>query len=315
MGTKDKRVLITGAAGFIGSELCRQLQSGSQPLTLLQRSAPVAHCLQDDPDITVIHGELTDPAVAGQACQGARLVFHLAGIAHTDSVNEKQLFDSHVEGTRVLLQQAQANGVQRLVYISSSLAEEAEVKPARASPYARAKLEAEQVVLAANRTGDIDAVILRPVNVYGVGMKGTIRRLMERIVDGFTPPLPRLATRVSLVGVGDLCRAAILAGNARESAGKTYTVTDGERYGINDIEAAIYHAAGRKKPGWHTPRVLVYAAALARLGGLSPKAYHNLISDNLFSNEALCNDLGFAPTTSFYTELPAILASLSSQHH
>lgn len=313
MTAGNHRILITGAAGFIGAELCRQLQVDGRPLTLLQRSAAVSPYLREDPDIAVVQGELTDTAVSQRACQDVGLIFHLAGIAHTEGVDAKQVFDSHVEGTRSLLRQALESGVRRLVYLSSSLAREAEVDPAAASPYARAKYQAEQLLLDAGRAGDMETVILRPVNVYGVGMKGNIRRLMERIVDGFTPPLPRLATRVFLVGVSDLCRAALLAAHTPGAAGKTYTVTDGERYAINDIETAIYHVAGRKKPGWHTPRVLVYAAALAGLGGLSPKAYRNLTTNAVFSNEPLCKDLGFTPTTTFYAELPAILAGLSAR--
>ena len=312
MNADYSRIFVTGASGFIGSELCRQLQAAGHPLRLLQRAAPVASCLMDDPDVTIIQGDISNSDALRAGMEEAGLIFHLAGIAPTGGVNPDRLFQSHVEGTRNLLQQAVAAGVGRLVYISSSLAQEAQQRPGQASAYATAKLQAENMLLAAQQAGQIEVVILRPVNVYGVGMKGNIRGLMERILKGSAPPLPRLTTRLSLVGVGDLCRAAIIAGKSSRAAGKTYTVTDGQCYGINDIEAAIYRAAGRKKPGWHTPRVLVYAAALARLGGLSPKAYHNLITDNLFSDEALRQDLGFSPTTTFYAELPAIIASLSS---
>lgn len=307
MGSQS--VLVTGANGFIGTELSRQLQAAGHPLTLLMRPGGTSPCVAGDPDLTLLYGELTDPAVAARACNGIDTVYHLAGRAHTVDQDPDALRRSHVETTRVLLQQARAQGVRRLIYFSSSLAAE-QASASDTDAYAAAKREAESLVREAQAQGHLETVILRPVNVYGIGMRGNIRRLMERVAAGKAPPLPKLATRLSLVGVADLCRAARLAGESRKAVGNCYTVTDGEVYRIDEIEAAIYAALGRKKPGWHTPRVLVYAAAVAGLGGLSLKAYRNLVTDNLHSHRELADALGFHPSSTLYAELPAIVADL-----
>jgi len=81
---------------------------------------------------------------------------------------------------------------------------------------------------------------------------------------------------------------------------------------LNDIEVAIYQAIGKSYPGWHSPRALFYLAAAAagllnRIGliktSLGVRSYRNLVADNVFSNQQICEELGFAPKQTFYTAL------------
>lgn len=130
------------------------------------------------------------------------------------------------------------------------------------------------------------------------------------------PPLPKLKNRLSLVGVDDLVKAAVLAAINPIAAGKTYCVTDGETYLVNKIEGAIYQVLGRQMPSWHSPAVLIYAAsALAGLLGkitgrgssISVRTYYNLVRDNYFSNQKIVKELGFAPASNLYKELPELV--------
>ena len=131
------------------------------------------------------------------------------------------------------------------------------------------------------------------------------------------------------MGVDDLAQAVILCVNKNDAAGKVYYVTDGIRYSITEIEQAIYRAWGRKMPAWKTPRMLLYGAAgLAGLltrffiliglkrraaGGISARTYQNLVTDNLFSSDPLCEELGFKPVCNFYETLPHIVESIDRQ--
>jgi len=185
------------------------------------------------------------------------------------------------------------------------------------------------LVQEAHQQGDIEAVVLRPVNVYGADMNGNIASMISLIGKGRLPPLPKLKTQISLVGVDDLAQAVILCVNKNDAAGKVYYVTDGIRYSITEIERSIYRAWGRKMPAWKIPRMVLYGAAgLAGLltrffiliglkrraaGGISARTYQNLVTDNLFSNEQLCEELGFKPVCNFYEALPHVVDSIDRQ--
>ncbi|MEX0619733.1 MAG: SDR family NAD(P)-dependent oxidoreductase [Pseudohongiellaceae bacterium] len=315
----SQTVLVTGAAGFVGRELCRQIAAESD--------APVAlrvwtHQLRPLPDlhedVARFHGDILDQRVLREATRGVDTLYHLAGLAHVNRFPAEEMHRVNTQGTRALLDAAAANGVGKIVFFSSCLAHRAETGAAKATPYAHSKLAAERLLLQAENGPA--ACILRPVNVYGRGMKGNIRTLIKLIAARRCPPLPRLNNTLSLVGVGDLCRAARLAGGSDQANGRTYDVTDGVDYRINDIERAIYQALGRKSPRWHTPAMVLYAAAataelLGKLrntrGGIGLRTWRNLVEGNRYSNTAISRELGFAPAESLYSELPGIVEAIT----
>jgi nucleoside-diphosphate-sugar epimerase len=259
---------------------------------------------------------LEDVDTLTKACTGVAAVFHLANIAHVNTPDEGALLRVNVEGTEAVCRACLGAGVSRLVYFSSSLASD----PSRSS-YAQSKRAAERLVLAAGKdeAAALHVSVLRPVNVYGAGMRGNIAGLIRRIVRGSIPPLPRLQNRLALISVADLCRAALAAAAGRQPSGKIYTIADGEAYTPNRLEAAVYEATGRKRPGWHSPRVIFYAAAAAaqladRTGiwknDLGLRTYHNLVTDQAGSSDGFANDFDFKPSQSLESELPRILCSL-----
>ncbi len=352
MNATAKRVLVTGAAGFVGQHLCRQLRAaGYQVRTYTKGSKASADAnaqfvipsaadiptaatdfvatVERSPKSDHITADICDADELKLACSNVDTVFHLAGIAHVSGVDAASLQRVNVEGTRNVLDAAISCAVRRIVFFSSSVAEVTVTDPAHSaglssqtnfSSYAQSKRQAEALLLAAGERGDIEVVILRPVNVYGPGMKGNIRSMIRLIAKGVLPPLPKLSNQISLVGVVDLCRAAILAAESLQANGRIYCVTDGEPYRINAIEEAIYNVLGRKKPRWHSPRMLIFAAALLGeiAGRLRPgklhiglQTYRNLVNENLCSNVALCSELGFHPTTTLYQELPAIVTGMA----
>jgi len=310
MNANRPTVLVTGASGFIGRHLCAFLKQEGYSVRAMIRQQ---HAFRDTGDVSDCFGDLEDPDSLAQACDSIHTVYHLAGVAHTGKSWQPLYQRLIVEATGNLLEAAIAAGVKRMVYFSSSLAASAELHPKLASAYGLAKLEAEKLLQKAHQRGEIEIVILRPVNVYGPGMKGNIATMIQLIQKHHLPPLPRLQTRISLVSVKDLCRVALMAGTMSGAAGKTWLVSDGRSYRINDIESAVYQALGRKKPGWHSPRVVLYLAALGAelLGkGIGLKTWQSLVNDNLFDSRKLEAESGFKPGTSLYDELPAIIAAL-----
>ena len=274
-----------------------------------------------------IEGDLLDPDSLKKACKGVDFVIHLAGQAH---VNEKNGgHEINLEGTKLLLDSAIESNVSRLLLMSSSLALEAEKTDRARFSYGLSKLAAEKLLMSEHRAGNIEGIVLRPVNIYGPGMRGNITKLMTLIARGVALPLPTLETKISLVGIQDLCEAVILALRSEEAIGGTYLVTDGQEYSINRIEEEIYRVANKKMRSWRPPRLILFVLIqiavksnnLLRLfgieislfTGLSVRSYENLTRDNLFENiTKLTEDLGFKPRQTFYGSLPQIYKEIKS---
>ncbi|MBT8146721.1 MAG: SDR family NAD(P)-dependent oxidoreductase [Gammaproteobacteria bacterium] len=314
-----KKVLVTGAEGFIGSELCRQLADAGYPLVKLSRSPAKksdSETFGNEFATQDFSGDILDRDLLDRAVSGVQVVFHLAGIAHVDGPSAEYLHSVNVKGTTTLTEAAVAAGVEKIIYFSSSLAAAAERNLPEQTAYGRSKYRAEQSLLTITRDTSLKATVLRPVNVYGSGMKGNLAAMIRLIGRGVLPPLPKTDTQLSLVGVQDLCAAALLAAESEQANNKIYSVTDGQVYRLNDIEAAIYQALGRNKPRWHSPRGLYFLAAataglLNRLGlvktSVGTRSYRNLIADNVFSNQQICDELDFNPRQTFYTALPNLV--------
>lgn len=308
--TKTQLALVTGASGFIGKHLCNALLNKGYKVRALLRDG--SHCANFPQAIESVNGDLADKAALATAAKDVDIIFHAAAIAHVRVSAAQLLQETNVEGTRNILQAGQAANVPGFVFFSSILAEQPD------SVYASSKQQAEQLVLECADNFQ-SVMVLRPVNVYGVGMKGNIAGLIRRISKGSLPPLPRLGNRLSLVGVQDLCNAAVLVAEKPAAAGQTYPVTDGQAYTPNSLETSIYAALGRKKPGWHCPRVVFYAASLGAqllnsLGvwsnDLGLRTYCNLVHNKEASCEKISTELGYQPTQSLADELPAIIAAL-----
>ncbi len=325
-------VLVTGASGFIGSHLCRVLLNSGQRVRAAVRSGSdlkyIQSLLDSEPGgIEIMEFDISDQSSLNLLCSDVNLVFHVAGVAHA-GINDNDLLTLvNVEATTNLLKASQESGVSRLIYISSILAQAHDSISGSHSnddAYGLSKRRAEEVLLKGAHD-NFKVNILRPVNVYGPGMKGNIAGMIRRIETGSLPPLPKLGNSLSLVGVKDLCEAALLVATNSSAGSRVYPVTDGANYTPNIIEEAIYRALGRKKPGWRTPRVVFYAASLGaqianNLGiwkndyGL--RTYRNLTGQGTLqaaSCEKITTELGYQPSQTFVDALPDIIKHMEQE--
>ncbi|MGM0634324.1 MAG: NAD-dependent epimerase/dehydratase family protein, partial [Pseudomonadota bacterium] len=188
------------------------------------------------------------------------------------------------------------------------------------SPYGQSKYDAEQALLAAHRAGDIRVTILRPVNVYGSGMKGNLMTLIRLARRGRLPPLPDLPERFSLVSVDDLCQAVWLAasGAGPDTDTPVYPVTDGHVYGLREVETAIRQALGRPQPRWALPRSALFLGALGleiadrflRLDNAPGlRNYHALTRGRVVDDRATREALAYEPVGRFQDVLPDLISS------
>ena len=309
--------LITGSSGFVGRALLARLATFNQrpPLLRLLERRPT-----EPPTVfQSCAGDLGDPQSLRRACEGIDTVIHLAGIAHVGSAASAEARAINLDGSLSLLRMAIDAGVRRFVFLSSTLSSDQSIQ------YGRDKHAVEEALLAAAAAGSIEVVILRAVNIYGVGMRGNIAAMIRLISSGVLPRLPKLTNRLSLVGVDDVVSALLLAATLDSPADPSalmaklairVTLTDGCTYEINAIEKSIYNAVERSPSHWRLPVVLLFAAsAMAELleklrifrSGIGLRTYRNLTRDNLFDNHSAKAELGFEPSTTFFAQVDKLV--------
>ena len=312
--------LITGSSGFVGRALLARLATFNQrpPLLRLLERRPT-----EPPAVfQSCAGDLGDPQSLRRACEGIDTVIHLAGIAHVGSAASAEARAINLDGSLSLLRMAIDAGVKRFVFLSSTLSSDQSIQ------YGRDKHAVEEVLLAAAAAGSIEVVILRAVNIYGVGMRGNIAAMIRLISSGVLPRLPKLTNRLSLVGVDDVVSALLLAATLDSHARTAdpvmlmaklairVTLTDGCTYEINAIEKSIYDAVERSPSHWRLPVVLLFAASamvelLEKLrifrSGIGLRTYRNLTRDNLFDNHSATAELGFEPSTTFFAQIDTLV--------
>jgi nucleoside-diphosphate-sugar epimerase len=317
-----RKILITGATGFVGQTLCRSLLGRGYDVQILLRDPADFNKIPLELGAGMVVGSLENETSLALACAGRDSIIHLAGIAHVGAAQLKQATESNVAGTQNLTAAAIKAKVSRLIFLSSSLAAAAANDHGDVTAYGLSKLQCERLLQEVAVAGQLEVTILRPVNVYGPGMKGNIRRMIALIDKGRLPPLPEINNQISLLSVQDLAQTVILALESSNSFANPITVTDGQQYSIAKIELGIYEALGRVKPSWRTPHMIVYAASvmaglvsrtLGGSGSISSRTYSNLISDNVFSNEDAVSKLGYQPSATFYQALPEIVQCIRTE--
>jgi len=264
---RDKRVLVTGGAGFIGSHLVERLLAEEEVAeavvldNMVNGNPENLAAVEGDPRFVLIRGDVLDLGTVEAACRGVQVVFHLACLGVRHSLHAPAENDRvNAEGTMNLLRAAAAADVDRFVYVSSS-----EVfGTARYAPmdefhptwpetvYGASKLAGEAYTRAFFRTHHFPTVIVRPFNTYGPrshfeGDSGeVIPRTIVRVLCGRSPIVfgDGEQTR-DFLHVTDTVRA--LTGLVRQDAavGGTVNVGYGAEVTINELCRMIAQAAGR----------------------------------------------------------------------
>jgi predicted dehydrogenase/nucleoside-diphosphate-sugar epimerase len=244
------RVLVTGAAGMVGSRLIEMWAERGElgRLRCALRGYRSAARIMRYP-VEVVEADLLDRVALRRACEGVSAIVHLG-------VGEKAAAE-----TRPLVEVALARGVRRFVHMSSaavygaalpeSIDAQQEDTPTRETgePYADQKAAAERIVLRAARRG-LDAILLRPSIVYGPGMRWSAE-LMELLAEGRVPIVEGEGV-CNLIYVDDLVRAVDRALATSRGFGETYFVTDGAPILWSEYiarHAALLGCAPKRVPG------------------------------------------------------------------
>lgn len=256
--------LVTGATGFIGSILSRELINQGHHVRALALPGELTGTLEKL-GIEIRRGDLTNPESLRGICDGMDTVFHLAGRV-TDWGRRELFYRAILDATRYLLAEA-AGKAGRFVYISSIAAigfgrhmkgiRETDPVFKSGIPYNDAKLDAETLVRQHHDAGRIACTIIRPANVTGPGSVW-VRDILDKMRAMPLPLIDHGRYSASLIFVDNLVDGIILAGTLDPARGKTYQLRDDWdvtwRQYITDLGSLI-----GKKPMGNVPYPVAHA--------------------------------------------------------
>ncbi len=240
-------VFLTGATGFVGSHVLRELRAAGYDVRALVRGRDAKL------DAQTVVGDLTQPGALARALDGCRYVVHCAALYSFAPHARAMMHRVNVLGTAGLLEAARIAGVERAVVTSSSATMHAHAP--NGSAYHRSKIEQERAALAAR----VPVVLVLPTAPIGPGdakptPTGRLVRDFTRGKIGVAPPRGGL----NVVAVEAVARAPVAArgrGPAHERE-----VVGGENLTFDEIWALLARATGRRNPRLRIPYAVVLAA-------------------------------------------------------
>jgi len=307
MSETKPSILITGANGFIGSELCRRFVS--EEFVVIAGVRPTAdRTMIEKLPLSFRQGDVTDADSLPEMVAGVDYVIHNAGLVKANT--EAELFAVNEQGTRNLFDAIAKHNptVKKVIYISSlAVAGPSRIgrpvvetdPPNPVSTYGHSKAAGERVALSFKDRFPV--VSVRPPAVYGPGDKEMFA-IFRTVYRGLLPRIGNMSRRVQLVHVDDLCRGVFLAVTAKTKSGAIYFLAERMAYTMNEMMTLIRRASGRSTipvviPGPVFILISAFSEFLFKLVGAAPmltrsKARELLASWEVSTSRAR-DDLGF----------------------
>lgn len=261
---------MTGANGFVGRELCKELARRGESVVAVVRKSSGSESL---PVQEVRTADVAENSEWSSAFAGVGVVVHLAARVHmmlekgTQKIADYRAINVH--GTERLARAAAAEGVRRFIYLSSVKVNGESTQPgqpytpddvpAPVDAYGVSKLEAERVLRRLAEETGMEVIVIRPVLVYGPGVKANFRSMMKVLNKGIPLPFGSIENRRSLVAVENLVDLIATCMDHPKAAGQTFLVSDGHDLSTTELLRLTSLALGRP------PRLFRFPVALLRL--------------------------------------------------
>jgi len=264
-----------------------------------------------DARVEIAAGDVADPEVIRRAVPGCRVIYHLAAAYREAGLPDSRYRDVHVDSTRLLLEAAKDEGIERFVHCSTvgvhgdvehpPADEDAPLRPG--DRYQETKLEGERLGLEAARKTGIELTIARPSGIYGPGdrrllklFRGVARRRFAVLGDG--------RIFYHLTYIEDLVEGLRLCGEVPRAAGRTYILAGPEVSTLNDLVAIIAREAGVvplriRLPVWPFWAAGAACEIVCRPLGIEPPIYRRRVDfftkSRAFRIDRARGELGYAP--------------------
>ncbi|OPA91301.1 NAD-dependent dehydratase [Pseudomonas fluorescens] len=261
----SQSVFLTGASGFVGRAVLRRLLAEGANVTAPVRDGSKVL----EPGVQTVQFGAFDSTNWLENLAGVDAVVHCAARVHVMNDAETDPLAAfrkvNVQGTLNLAEQAAQAGVRRFVFISSIKVNgegtqpgrpyTAQDVPAPSDPYGISKLEAEQGLLALAARTRMEVVIIRPVLVYGPGVKANFFNMMRWLEKGVPLPFGAINNSRSLVALDNLVDLIIRSIDHPGAANQVFLVSDGEDLSTTQLLRKTAVALGKSArllpvPGW-----------------------------------------------------------------
>jgi dihydroflavonol-4-reductase len=269
------RILITGAAGFVGSAVARAAIVRGYSVRVLVRPESRRTNLEHL-DVQVVDGDMRDERAMRRALDDARYLFHVAADYRLWAPHPAEIVRNNLEGTSVVMRAALAQHVERIVYTSSVATLRATPSTRQDAPvdetqpldekqtigaYKRSKVLAERLVERMVKNDALPAVIVNPSTPIGAGdVRPTpTGQIIVKAARGAIPAF--VDTGLNLVDVDDVANGHLLALD-RGRVGERY-ILGGDNVTLEELLAEIARRVGRRAPRIRLPRAPLYPLALA----------------------------------------------------
>lgn len=329
-GKNKMNVLVTGANGFVGKQLCADLtKQGLVVKAAVRKHTVIESC------IPVVTGNIDNTTHWSDALPNVDVVIHTAARVHImddSSVEPLTEFRKiNTAGTLNLARQAAEAGVKRFIFLSSikvngemsggsdkncphpsplpggegvnsAFTEKDSFIPA--DPYGLSKYEAEQGLLALAKETGLEVVIIRPPLIYGPGVKANFSSMMRWVNKGFPLPFGTIHNQRSLVALDNLVSFIIHCIDHPKAANEVFLISDGEDVSTTELLQKVAKALGKKSrlipvPVW-------FMTLLAKLVGKSDMANRLFGSLQVDSSKAQ-ELLGWKPVITMDEQLAKIV--------
>lgn len=322
MTTLSKRLLVTGASGFLGSRIVSLAHEAGWAVRALHRSPR-----QELKGVETYVGDIADVSMLRKASEGAAAVVHAAGLAHVFGArtwDSARFYEVNEAGTANVVEAALKAGVSHFVLVSSvsvygsypGVKCDETIRCRPQGPYAMSKWQGEQRAIERMAKGEGVLSILRFATIYGEGDRGNVAKLIRALDQGRFIWPGSGQNQKSLIFKEDAARACLCALERQASATDVFNVS-APPASMREIVAAICQGLGRPIPRLGIPGPLLKAvgAFSQRIGdpGHLNERLRKFVRDDVYDGSKFEATFNFSPTVSLFEGLLREINSLRAE--